>query len=154
MKVKKQPLEFINTRLLQSHIDFIIPPSKVYTDEELIEISNNYIVDIDFATQVVENDIIQVFMIANINNSNKPLPGYKIMCECICMFKLNKVGLNKEEILNLESYSTLNITLNTLRNYITDATSKFPLGMYLLPSIDLNDMIKQKKKKVIKKKQS
>lgn len=143
MKVKKSPLSFINTRLLESNIKLVITPSKNYTNEEVLKMSEKYDIDIDYARPKVENNIIQVFMKASINDNQK-FDGYKILCECVCMFTLDETNLSKDEINNLKNYSTLYITLNTLRNFILDATAKFPLGIYLLPSIDLNELIKQK----------
>ena len=143
MKVKKSPLSFINTRLLESNIKVVITSSKNYTNDDVIKMSDKYDIDIDFARPKVEDNIMQVFMKASINDNQK-VDGYKILCECVCMFTLDEANLTKDEINNLKNYSTLYITLNTLRNFILDATAKFPLGIYLLPSIDLNELIKQK----------
>ncbi len=60
------------------------------------------------------------------------------------MQTLNKEGLNDKEIDNYENYTSLIITINHLRNFISNITSYGPLGKYVLPSIDMTDLINQK----------
>jgi preprotein translocase subunit SecB len=46
--------------------------------------------------------------------------------------------------MNLLQYSTVSIALNLLRGFIITLTSAGPCGKYILPSIDIDDLFRQK----------
>ncbi len=151
MKAKASPLQIIDFALLNLEFNFIQPESEEQTNFQ--GYFDQYPLDIDFSIQ--GNDVIQVFIKANINRSDHKLPGYSIMAEAACVFEFNKEIEITEEIRNsIGGFSTIYIALNTLRGFISQTTAIAPAGRYILPSIDLNDLIQQKKAEILEKKPS
>lgn len=141
MKPKPSPLEIIDIAITQFNYSFI--PSK--KDGDITSYFKKYEIDIDFT--IHGNDYLMVQLKANVNKIKEPLPGYSLMAEVTCVFNFDKKQVNVKEIReNIEGYSTLYITLNSLRGLISSFTSNAPWGRYILPSIDLNDLIEKKRK--------
>ncbi|WMJ72152.1 preprotein translocase subunit SecB [Cytophagaceae bacterium ABcell3] len=103
---------------------------------------NNYNIDIDFALKSIDENLFQLFTKININDLEKPLPGYVLFIEGVCIFAFDKPEeLSNKEKSNLLHISGLNICINSLRNNLTIATANGPLGKYTLPSIDVNKLL-------------
>src|ERR1017187_221347 len=150
MKIKQSPLKVIDFLVINSRLKFTSPASEINIKELFI----TYDIDIDFA-KVVQGDNYQLFMKISINEGSPPKEiGYSIFAEVIGIFSLNNEGLTKEEINNYSNYTSLIITINHLRNFISNQTSYAPLGKYMLPSIDMKDLLEKKilRNKEIKKK--
>lgn len=149
MKAKASPLQIIDFALLNLEFNFIQPESEEQSDFQ--EYFKQYPLEIDFSIQ--GNEIIQVFIKADINRSDNKLPGYSIMAEAACVFEFNKDIEITDDVRNsIGGFSTIYIALNSLRGFISQTTSIAPAGRYILPSIDLNDLIKQKKVEMEEKK--
>ena len=85
-------------------------------------------------------------MRAKVNWDESKLPGYSINAEATCIFDFNKeFEITAEAKNSIEGFSTIYIALNTLRGFISQITANAPWGRYILPSIDLNDLIEKKK---------
>jgi preprotein translocase subunit SecB len=50
----------------------------------------------------------------------------------------------------LLQFSAVSIALNSLRGFISSLTANAPFGRYILPSIDVNDLFRQKAKVNVK----
>lgn len=112
----------------------------------LNDIHNNYELNIDF--DIYNNEFLQVFIYADVNFGKKKLPGYSFKAEAACIFQFDKnIKVGDKERLDLEGFSTIYIALNSLRGLISNFTSTAAFGRYILPSIDLNDLIDKKRKK-------
>lgn len=46
---------------------------------------------------------------------------------------------------SVEGYSSVYMALNSLRTLVSGFTANAPFGRYILPSIDLNDLIRKKR---------
>jgi hypothetical protein len=127
-------------------IDFefkFIPPQN-QGEFDVRNVFNDYELDIDFS--IHSDEFIQVFIKTEINRGKNPKHGYSMFAETVCMFEFNKdISITEEARNAIEGFSTIYISLNSLRGYIQQATSSGPLGRYMLPSVDLNDLIKKKK---------
>ncbi len=111
-------------------------------DVDLPEVFGKYTVDIDFG--IVKRELIQVFITAKINMDEK-LPGYCIEAEAGCFFKFSdEAEITEQERNGMEGFSTIYIALNSLRGLISNFTANAPFGRYILPSIDLNDLVMRK----------
>jgi hypothetical protein len=142
MKPIPSPLTIIDFAILQ--LEYAYVPSLKSGGEDITIYFDEYELDVDF--DMSKNDITQVFMRASINRGDIKLPGYSINIEIACLFDFNKdVKLTPEQKNSIEGFSTVYIGLNALRGFISQLTSSGPVGRYMLPSIDLNDLINQKK---------
>jgi preprotein translocase subunit SecB len=123
-------------------------------DTDISELFSRYDIDIDFGVR--KDETIQVWVRAKIN-ADEELKGYSIDAEAGCFFSFddnsNLPAQNRE---TLEGFSAIYIGLNSLRGLISSFTANAPFGRYILPSLDLNELIEQKKKqqqeKTVKKK--
>jgi preprotein translocase subunit SecB len=113
---------------------------------------NSYPIDIDYAIASDDNNRKRVFVKISINEEDKQSPRYVIVAECVGIFDLSDFeGLSEKDKQSLIHYSAVSIVLNSLRGYIASMTAHSPLGKYMLPSIDMNDLIKQKMETLKKK---
>ncbi len=156
MKPIASPLNIIDFAIMNLEFNFIQPEGK--NGENFQKHFDEYDLNIDFG--IHGNDMIQVFIKAEINRGEKRLPGYSILAEAACIYQFDKaIKISQEAKANMEGFSTIYIALNVLRGFISQLTANAALGRYILPSVDLNDLIAKKKdqlsnenKKVITKK--
>lgn len=142
MKPVASPLDIVDFAIIKLEFNFVPPKNDNETD--LKKYFSEYALDIDFA--IHNGDSIQVVITAAVNTGDKKLPGYSILAEAACLFEFNKkIAVTPEARKNIEGFSTIYIALNVLRSFISQVTSSGALGKYILPSIDLNDLISQKK---------
>lgn len=141
MKPKPSPLQILDIALTELNFNFVPPPNN---DKVSDYYYSKYSIDIDFMIQA--NDYLMVYMKAEVNHVEKPLPGYSFIAEAACVFDLNEKLVKDSQAKNdIEGYSTLYIALNSLRGLISNFTANAPWGRYILPSVDLNDLIEKKR---------
>ncbi len=142
MKPQASPLNIIDFAIMDLQFKFIPPKENLELD--IKQYFNKYELDIDFT--ITKNEIIQVFIKTEINRGKKVLPGYSIFAEIACIFEFNKqIKISDDAKMSIEGFSTIYIALNNLRGFISQVTANGPVGRYILPSIDLNDLINKKK---------
>lgn len=144
MKAKFSPLQLLDFKLLESHVEFVIPKE---VEVDIKELFQTYAVDIDFSLREnKQTKEIQLFTIIEVNeDGEKSLPGYKIMVEGGGTFRIqNPEALEENLKNNLTQFSTLNMMINNLRNIIYQITNLGPMGGYLLPPIDITQLLRDK----------
>jgi preprotein translocase subunit SecB len=123
----------------------ILPISKEGNDFD--ELFDEYSIDIDF--DYSKNDLFYAIVVqVKINNSedSPQLGGYSIMVEGTSLFEFNQTDeITNEDKASLLNYSGLSITINYIRGFIATLTSFAPFGRYNLPTIDVNDLLSQKR---------
>jgi preprotein translocase subunit SecB len=140
MKASPSPLSILDFAITKMEFS-VIPPKKQELDLNVV--FGQYEVDIDFA--IKKGDFIRVMITATINSGPNKLPGYSICAEAGCFFKFEgKDKLTPEQKSEIEGYSTIYIGLNALRGLVSGFTANAPFGRYILPSIDLNQLIRTK----------
>lgn len=140
MKPKSSPLHFLDYAVTRFDFEFNISKE----DTDVIEQFEKYPLEIDF--HVFKNDQLKVFMDVEVNTEEPKLPGYSIKAEVACIFQLDEnAELQVSQIQEIESFSIIYIALNSLRGIVSNFTANAPFGRYLIPSIDLNDLIEQKR---------
>lgn len=139
----KSALNLEHFAVLQSHYDFTQPKRN---PKDTLKLFQSYEIDIDFAHHFEEDGLIRVFVKIGINQSNNEIPGYKLFVEGVGFFRITDNSLNENDLNSLQYYSTVNMIIGYLRNTLTSLTSSSPMGPYLLPSIDLNDLFSKKSK--------
>lgn len=139
MKPKPSPLQILDFALTKLEFK-MIPPDNQKVD--IVQSFKNYELDIDFG--LLNSDFLKVYIKAEINRDEK-LPGYSMIVEAACLFQFDAGDLEVGVQRQLEGFSTIYIALNSLRGLISNFTANAPFGRYILPSIDLNDLIEKKK---------
>ncbi len=143
MKPIASPLNIIDFALLEFEYKFVPPDEDSGVD--LRQYFDDYELDIDFT--INKSDSLQVFIKTSVNRGEKQLPGYSLQAEVACIFQFDEnIQITEQERSSIEGFSTIYIALNSLRGFISQFTSSGPLGRYMFPSIDLNDLINKKKK--------
>jgi len=143
MLAKKSPLILKNFLLLRQTIEFIPPSSKDIVSIQ--ELTDSYPIDIDFVIQDMQKPTFQLFVKIEVNVSSPKLPGYSIFSEGAGVFEFDESIVNTEKDKgNLLYYSGVPICINSLRSIISNVTSHAPFGKYTLPSIDVNELLKDK----------
>lgn len=154
MMIKLSPLELKDFALLNAECHFNPPDDGT----DIAALFKEYEVDINFAVRKVNSNAVYcIYVKAEINydaESSTHKKGYDMFIECMGVFEITDNSMKNEEKMALLSNSGLVMTLNFLRTKLADFTSQFPLGKYLLPSIDLKHIIETKKKSLIKQKVS
>lgn len=142
MKPIPSPLNIVDFAVMDLQYKFI--PSIENSEPNFKKIFEDYEIDIDF--NMHSNNYVHVFIKAEINFGKKQLPGYSISAEVACIFEFNEeIKISEEEKNSIEGFSTIYIALNSLRGFISQLTANGPIGRYIFPSIDLNDLINKKK---------
>jgi preprotein translocase subunit SecB len=145
MKPKASPLNILNFAVIKFDYNYV--PAKDITDFK--KVFNEYDLDIDFTINVEQ--VIHVAIKASVNKGKIILPGYSLSAEVACVFEFNKaIEISEQARNSIEGFSTIYIALNNLRGFISQLTASGPIGKYIFPSIDLNDLINQKKEKLLK----
>lgn len=126
--------------------EFNIINSSFKTESENFTAINfeNYEIDIDFKIYNEKNSDSEFrnFMVLNINSSEVKLPGYSISILASGKFSIkNFSDHSPEEINNLVFRSSVPMMIANLRAFISNLTSFGVHGKYMLPSIDVPDLI-------------
>ncbi|SEL91758.1 hypothetical protein SAMN05421740_11385 [Parapedobacter koreensis] len=122
-------------------------------DEDKIDVGalvDQYEIDIDFSINTQDNIRFQVYVAIGVNK-NGALPGYAISSEGVGFFDFSKAAdISKKEKGEFLQFSGISICINQMRGIIATLTSNGPFGKYLLPSIDVNDLLSEKLKAISK----
>lgn len=149
MKAKKSPL-ILNSFLLLNHKYKFIQPSDT---PDINKIMDSYDIEVDYAINQSPEGYYQLFTKIDINSIDKPLPGYNLFIEGVCLFSFDNnkeiPQLTKNQLLHA---SGISICINSLRNILSVITSNGPFGRYTLPSIDVNHLLAEKRRITQKKK--
>ncbi len=142
MKAPLSPLTLIDFAIVNSNFRFISPPGAI----NIKQVAATYEIDIDFAILAdPDSTNTRIFIKTAINNVKEPKPGYSIFAEGVGVYRLsNDAALSEEDKQSLLQFSAVSITLNSLRGFISSLTSNAPLGRYILPSIDVISLFRQK----------
>jgi len=155
MTIKQSPLELKDCALLNFNCKFVAPKSAAKDVNIFTEYFEKYSVDVNFAITNASSDLPQVYVKSSINmdlDETKRLPGYEIYIECVGVFHINNEQITIEDKMNLLTNSAVVMVLNFLRTQTSAITASFIFGRYLLPSIDMKDLLEKKKADLEKRK--
>ncbi len=143
MIAKKSPFVLKNFLLLKQNIEFIPFPND--NGKKIKWNTDAYVIDIDFNIEDSEKPFFQIFIKLEINQIEKKESGYSIFSEGVGIFEFDKVVENDDAAKGDYLYfSGLSICINSLRAIISNSTSNYPIGKYILPTIDINELLKDK----------
>ena len=141
MDAKQSPLKFLEFTVIDSHFETIDPePNEKCNFNELP-------IEVDFETFINnENpEIFQIGLILNGNTSETPKPGYKFSIIANGLFELEKSdNIEESKVSQFMYFSALPMVISAVRNYFLNLSSYAPYGKYLLPAIDLPDLVDKK----------
>lgn len=142
MIAKESSLILDNFYILKSDCTFI-PEKKA--SKNLYENVKKYPVDIDFDVQEInEKGIFFIFVNVKINHEEEVKEGYSLSIEGVGRFTLkNHNNMSKENISSLIN-SGISICVTSIRAYLANLTSYYPLGSFYFHSIDMNELIEAK----------
>ena len=141
MEIKKSQLEILNYVALNITFNSILCDEK-----EEIDIYQ-YPIEIDFGLNESENNLKTFFIKVWSNFNDNPDPGYSFSVETVTLFRIeNAEKLDGQTMNNLLTYSILGIAYSNLRGIISNISNTGPFGRYILPSIDLQDLVSKKQK--------
>ena len=144
MLVKKSALSLKDFFLLNQNIRFNQPDDS-NSSAIISEITDQYQINLDFSLNKEDNTLFQMFVKVEINLGESKLPGYSIFCEGVGIFDFNESQVKSEnDKVSLLYVSGLSICINSLRSIIAGVTSHCPFGKYTFPSIDVNQLLKDK----------
>lgn len=147
MKSLRSPLILKDFAVLDSEFSFTAAGDVVVNNVE--SLLDNYLIDIDFGMGDNEDGNTIFFAKISINRNEESkaiLPGYSIFVEGASIFSFDeKAALSDDEKATLLSYSALSITINNLRGFISALTAFAPFGKYMLPAIDVNNLLEQQR---------
>ena len=146
MKIQKSDLELIEFVIINSEYRFHEPKDDI--EINIRELFSDYELNIYFGTSEPiedEDNIFNIFIKIDINNGKDPLPGYSIFCEGVGLFKIPNLKTLEDSVANnLLQISSLSISINSIRSYLMNITNYYPFGKFILPSIDMNQLISSK----------
>jgi len=149
MKAKKSPMILKSFLLLNHKYQFIHTAEK----PDVKKIMDDYLIDVDYAMRTDDKGYINIFAKIGVNNIDKPLPGYKLFIEGVCIFSFDDKKQIDQIVKNqLLHASGINICINNLRNILSITTANGPFGRYLLPALDVNHLLSEKRRISKKKK--
>ncbi|GAB4324230.1 MAG: hypothetical protein Kow00127_16930 [Bacteroidales bacterium] len=142
MKAELSPLKLHDFLILNYQFDFKIPKREIRDLEKLF---SSYSVEVDFEFKVDEDsDMFMVELFLKINGSGRRKAGYVISAACSGVFSLEESNLSEDAKANLRSFSSVNILIGQLRNFIAQQTALAPFGVYWLPPINILDLHNKK----------
>lgn len=140
------PLKLIDHQLLKSSFKFIPPISEIRNlDPQLI--FSEYKIELDYAIQERDNNEILFFMKSAINyKQDDQKIGYSLFAEIVSVFNTKMVfeSLEEDEAKQLILFSSISISVNNLRNHLYTLTINAPFKGYMLPALDIQEIVKQK----------
>lgn len=148
MIIKKSPFDLQDFVIINNVFRYKNPPNDV--DPE--QLFSEYKIDIDYIFQTEDELFFQVFIKVLINESGEK-DGYSFTTEGIGFFQFESDVSTKEKV-NYLNFSGIPMCINSIRSFVGLLTSHSPMGKYLLPSIDLNDLVEQKNERIKKVKKN
>lgn len=149
MKIKRSNLKILDINLITSFINF-----NKGSDEEIKFFfdTNNIDLDFEILDHKTTKNQFKIILILEINGDlESKKPGYSIYTILEGVFYVED-NSNKEDIETIKLRSALPMLISNLRSVIYDLTSKFPIGGFVLPSLEINHLIESKNNKSTKSK--
>ncbi len=125
---------------------FVVLSSEISVDsidENDSSKKNLDLLDIDFNLWTNEENDHLLRVIFTISGAQRQgnIPGLKFKVQAGCDFEIDR-SLHSEsaEFISLAKFSSVGITYNNIRAYLQSVSSYYPVPVYILPTIDINDL--------------
>lgn len=135
MQIKESELKLLTLRVTHLFVDCKVPDAPVVEEE-----SKQGVPEIEFnISRKVDEDIIRVLI--EITGSPFESQGYDFRCAGLGFFSLpNSIDSVRSDKLVL--FSAVPLVIGFLRERLSEVTAQSLYGRYLLPAIDMVDLIK------------
>jgi preprotein translocase subunit SecB len=133
-KVKFAALQIIDYKVTGGYFQAVSETAKVSANLQALPISVEYSILTD------KGDGVLIDVEVKCNTSAKPKPGYSFEFSAQAKFEIDVELENRDQLI---MYSGLPMVINNLRGYLSTITAQSWFGPYLLPAIDVNDVIKK-----------
>lgn len=144
MKAKQSSFILKDFLLLKQNFEFI--PCTDNLNAEIPGFFSKYNIDIDFQIKKDKEKNILIYIKSEINNIDHKEFGYSIYAEGVGIFTFSKTKkILKTDEAKYVYNSGVPICINCLRTVIANITSFGPWGKYILPTIDMNELLNDKK---------
>ena len=137
MKAKQATLNVKSFYILRS--DFKV----IYSDNGKDDVFYDGEIDIDFGVHIINEDSFSVVMKISLNHDKTPKAGYSFFVEGYGIFSFNE-KISKEQKRMFTSLA-LNVMVGNIKAYVKNITSSSPYGTYILPLINMQDLIDKKR---------
>ena len=138
---KNSPLSLVDIYIVASNIMAIHTPDG-YEGE-----INSFPIEIDFDLYQLKDDEsnFKIMISVDGNDPKNPVPGYcfNLIAEGIFNYKKDN-GVKSDDKDILLSHSAIPIVIGHLRSHLMSITSAGPYDKYILPVVDLSDLLHQK----------
>lgn len=144
MQVHKSPLILEESFVIASNI-LSVPIPESFNGQ-----LNDFTIELDFDIFLNEedNDARRIILSIQGNDQEKPVPGYCFSVVAQATFNYDKtIKTSKKEKDILLTHSAIPMLIGHIRSYISTLTANGPFGVYLLPAVNMNDLLKQKEEK-------
>lgn len=148
MKAEESKVQFDDFMIVKVDMAFKIPQDieKEINPEEIMK---KYHIDFDYGFRRHDKSLY-MFVKIGINRQENPMEGYIIFCEGVGILEPPDLdSLTSKERQDIKVLA-LSYGINQLRGYLTNLTSFGSFGAYLLPILDLKDIIVKKQKEINK----
>lgn len=145
MRAKQSPLKLQEFNVFESSISSVSPG-----ESEKINLADLPItIDFDFY-EPKEHSVQQIMVELKLKiNASGSHPGYKMNVVAVGMFTIPEIeNLNESTIQNLFGISSINLMISNLRGFLMNITSYLPAGKYVLPALDISDLLSKKSKSI------
>lgn len=133
-KVKFTELQIKEYKITGGYFQAIEETEKVKVDLPSLPVSVEYSIHTD------NKDGIIIVVEVGCNKASKPKPGYSFEFSAQAGFEVPENLENRDKLI---LYSCLPMVINNLRGYISSVTALSWHGPYLLPAIDVKDVIQK-----------
>lgn len=137
MKIKKSILTLTEFWIVESNLVSILPLNEKQLYQEIS-------LDIDFDILEADEYFKLVLKIEG-NKAKKKKVGYSFTIVSEGIFNFTK-KIEEKEMNTLLLFSAVPMMIANVRGYLANITAYSPFGKYLLPSIDMKDLIENKQK--------
>ncbi len=145
MNAKLSPLQLTDFQLLNLQYRFVNPNETDEIDSD--ELFGTYGIEVDFAIKRQDDTNFTIFTKADINPKGDQ-PGYVLFAEGVSSFNISEPStLPEAKLQNLLVFSGVGIAMQQLRSRVADLTSFAPFGKYMLPTLDMDDLLQQKQER-------
>ena len=139
MKVKKSILTLREFWVVESNLVSVLPVKENQLFEDIS-------LDIDFDILEGEDNFKLILRIEG-NKGKKKKIGYSFTIVSEGIFNFTK-KIEEKETNSMLLFSALPMMIANVRGYLANISAYAPFGKYLLPSIDMKDLIENKQKMV------
>ncbi len=145
MKAKQSPLKLKEFNIFESNVNFVPPGESEEINLEDLPVNINFDL-FEPKEQSVHQILVELRLKVNTSGTQ---PGYKMNVLAVGVFAIPEIKkLNESTIQNLFGISSVNLMISNLRGFLMNITSYLPADKYVLPALDISELLDKKSKTI------